>query len=258
MSVQQFDFGHGQAKYQTDRVALHLGDSRKVVANLADESIDFIFTDPPYGSNQNDGDLNASLHAKRGKKVASIANDGPKEADALVRWLFASSYRVLKPGGAIACCCHGSGTKKSQQYARWTTYLASVLDFVGCVVWDKGPMGLGWHYRRSYEFILIAKKPGSKLSWHDTSHRIENVIRPGDYGIKRLPHSRKKHPTEKPQALAEHFIKLHTKPGDVVLDPFAGAGSTLAAALATGRKAIGCELDQRWFDAAAQRLKGVE
>ena len=81
MSVQQFDFGHGQAKYQTERVALHLGDSREVVANLADESIDFIFTDPPYGSNQNDAELNTGFLIKYsynlGNNLGSYLITGP-------------------------------------------------------------------------------------------------------------------------------------------------------------------------------------
>lgn len=238
--------------FDADGVALYKGDCRRLVAGLDDESIDFIFTDPPYGSNQNNGDLNDRLARRSGKRLKSIANDGPQEADELVRWLFTAAHRVLKPGGALACCCHGSGTKKSQQYARWTLWLSSVLDFTSCTIWDKGPMGLGWHYRRSYEVILIAKKPGAKLAWHDTSHRVENIIRPGDYGIRKVPPSKKKHPTEKPRALAEHFIKLHTKPGEIVLDPFAGAGSTLAAA--AGRRAIGCELDLPWCKAARERI----
>ena len=242
---------------ETGGITLHKSDCRHVAKTLSDESIDFIFTDPPYGSDQNKGDLNSSLARRGGYEVAPIAGDSPEEADELVKWLFATAHRLLKPGGVIACCCHGGGGKKQQQYARWTIYLASVLEFTTCIAWDKGPMGLGWKYRRSYEFILIAKKPGAPIAWHDTSNRIENVIRPGQYGIKKMHGSRKLHPTEKPRELAEHFIKIHTKPGEVVFDPFAGAGSTLAAAAATGRRAIGCELDSRWCKAARERISAA-
>ncbi|MGL4513840.1 MAG: DNA-methyltransferase [Lacipirellulaceae bacterium] len=243
--------------YAARNVTLHHDDCRKVVGALPDASIDMVFADPPYGSDQNKGDLNARLRSRKGLAPAAIANDAPDEADALVRWLCAASYRVLKPGGVLCCCCHGSGSKESQQFARWTTYLAAVLDFEAAVVWDKGPMGLGWRHRRSYEFVLVASKPGAKVSWHDDSRRVENVIRPGDYGIRRLLGRWRKHPTEKPRALVEHFLRLHTAPGGLVLDPFAGAGSTLAAAVATGRRAIGVELDKRWISGAIERIEGA-
>lgn len=46
------------------------------------------------------------------------------------------------------------------------------------IVWDKGPMGMGWHYRRSYETVLVAEKPGAACRWYDDTNGIENIIRP--------------------------------------------------------------------------------
>jgi len=63
-----------------------------------------------------------------------------------------------------------------------------------------------------------------------------------------------KHPCEKPLALMEHIITISTRPGDTVIDPFAGSGTTLAAAKYTGRRAIGVELDERYCEIAARRL----
>ena len=54
------------------------------------------------------------------------------------------------------------------------------------VIWDKGKMGMGWHYRRSYETVLVAQKRGGPCKWYDESHKIENIIRPGDYGIRKI------------------------------------------------------------------------
>lgn len=62
------------------------------------------------------------------------------------------------------------------------------------------------------------------------------------------------HPTEKPVALAEHFIKLHTKPGDVVLDPFMGHGTTGVACARLGRRFIGIELDRQFYLVASKRI----
>ncbi|HNZ08517.1 MAG TPA: site-specific DNA-methyltransferase [Bacillota bacterium] len=61
------------------------------------------------------------------------------------------------------------------------------------------------------------------------------------------------HPTMKPVALAEFFIKLHTKPGDLILDPFMGSGTTGVAVKNLGRNFIGVELDKQWYGMATDR-----
>lgn len=131
----------------------------------------------------------------------------------------------------------------------------AVLEFKQMVVWDKGPMGMGWHYRRSYETVLVGQKGKGKTRWFDTSHRIENIIRPGAHGIRKIIPKANDHPTPKPVELAEHFIKLHTQPGDLVLDPFMGGGSTLLAARRLGRQAIGIDVSKRFCNLAVRRLR---
>jgi len=122
------------------------------------------------------------------------------------------------------------------------------------VVWDKGPMGMGWHYRRSYEVVLVAQRKGAPCAWYDESRRVENIIRPGDYGIRKIIPTRDQHPTQKPVALAAHFIRLHTRPGDLVLDPFMGSGTTGVACVQTGRRFIGCEIDEGYYRIAERRI----
>jgi DNA modification methylase len=142
-------------------------------------------------------------------------------------------------------------------FARWSIAMDRHLDFKQMIVWDKGPMGMGWHYRRSYETVLVGQRRGAACKWYDTTDRVENVIRPGHYGIRKLIPSKDDHPTPKPPELAQHFIRLHTQPGDTVLDPFMGGGSTAVAAVREGRKFIGIELEQRWFDIACRRIEEV-
>jgi hypothetical protein len=229
---------------------LYLGDCREILPTLADRSIDFIFTDPPYGHNNNNGDLIERREEALGRPTTTvrseprpIANDGP-EANELVRWFFKEADRLLAGGGC--CCCCGGGGGPDPQFARWSLWLDEALGFKQMVVWDKGPMGLGWHYRRSYETILVGEKPGAACRWYDTSSAVENVIRPGR--VNKIIPSVDQHPTQKPVALPLHFIRLHSQPGEVVLDPFMGTGSTIAAALGCGRKFIGCEIEPRWFE----------
>lgn len=132
-----------------------------------------------------------------------------------------------------------------------------VFNFKQMVIWDKGPMGMGWHYRRSYETVLVAEKPG-KSKWHDETGRVENIIRPGMYGIKKIIPQHDDHPTPKPVELSAHFINLHTLHGETVLDPFMGGGSTGEAAMKSGRKFIGIELDERWFNMACERIENAQ
>ena len=154
--------------------------------------------------------------------------------------------RVLKPGSCCCCCCGGG---PDPQFARWSLWLDEVFEFKQMVVWDKGPMGMGWHYRRSYETILVATKPGAACKWYDTSHKVENIVR-----ARKIIPTADQHPTQKPVSLVGHFIRLHTQPGDVVLDPFTGSGTTGVAAVQLGRRFIGIELDAAYVTMAERRI----
>ena len=116
-------------------------------------------------------------------------------------------------------------------------------------------MGMGWHYRRSYETVLVAQKPGAACKWHAITDDIENIIRPGSRNIRKIIPQADDHPTPKPIGLAEHFLRLHTAPGDVVLDPFGGRFWVGMACIAMGRRFVGIEIDREHFDAGAKRME---
>lgn len=84
------------------------------------------------------------------------------------------------------------------------------LDFKQMVVWDKGPIGMGWHYRRSYETVLVGQKRGGACKWYDKTDRVENIIR----HIPKIIPQANDHPTPKPPELAGYFIRLHTQAGE--------------------------------------------
>lgn len=243
---------------------LYCADCREVLPTLADASCDMIFTDPPYGHNNNNHDLIRHWEAALGRLPRGdnlplgrpIANDGA-EANDLVRCLFAQARRILAPGCCCCCCCCGGGGP-DPQFARWSLWMDEALSFKQMVVWDKGPMGMGWHYRRSYETVLVAKKPGAACRWFDETDCIENIIRPGQHGIRKIIPQADDHPTPKPIALAAHFIRLHSAPNDLVLDPFMGGASTAIAALQLGRRFVGVEIEPRWFDIACRRIEEAQ
>ena len=254
--------------YEEDGITLYCGDCRDILPEFPDKSFDFIFTDPPYGHDNNNSDMISRWEAIfEGRKEAynekdefrPIANDG-LEANDLIRWVFPQFFRLLNGGGCCCCCCCCGGGGPDPQFARWSLWLDDSFQggFKMMVVWDKGPMGMGHHYRRSYETVLVAQVPGAACKWYADSKNIENVIRPGDYGIRKIIPGKEQHPTEKPLALAEHFISLHSRLSEIVLDPFAGHGTTLVAAKQLGRKAIGIEISEKYCEIAVKRLAQKE
>ena len=238
------------------------GRAEEVLDRVGERAAGMIFTDPPYGHGNNDGDLisnrEAALGRGSGHAPRPIANDASEDdADALFELVLAQAPRVLSGGGCCCCCCCCGGGGPDPQFARWAMRMNHMLDFKQMVVWDKGKMGLGWHYRRSYETVLVGAVRGGKHRWFDTSGKVENIIRPGDYGIRKIIPNANEHPTRKPVALAAHFIRLHTRAGETVLDPFMGSGTTGVAALREGRSFIGIELERRWFEQACARIRRV-
>jgi site-specific DNA-methyltransferase (adenine-specific) len=237
--------------YDHGGVTIYHGDTYDLLPTLPDASVDFIFTDPPYGHNNNNGDLIHHWEAALGKGVRGharpIANDDPDQAAHLVRFMFGQAKRLLRHGGCCCCCCGGGGGP-DPQFARWSLWLDELLGFKHAVVWDKGGLGMGWHYRRNYELVLVGQKPGGPCKWYG-GVTIGNVVR-----FPKIIPAATEHPTEKPIDLPSWFIRLHSTGTDLVLDPLMGSGSTLLAAKNLGRRAIGIELEERYCEIAAKRL----
>jgi DNA modification methylase len=232
------------------------GDALTVMRGMPPCSVDLIVTDPPYGhNNNNNGDLIHRWEVALGRGPAgearAIANDGV-EADEVFRECLPEWKRLLRSGGC--CCCCGGGGGPDPQFARWSMWMNEVFDFKQMVVWDKGPMGMGWHYRRSYETVLVASKPGGPCKWYDTTSQVENIIRPGWRGIRKIIPQADDHPAIKPVELMRLFIDLHSEPGDTVFDPFMGEGTTGIACAQAGRSFIGIELDEAHFAKARAQV----
>ncbi len=239
---------------------LYRGDCLEILPTLVPGSVDCVVTDPPYGHNNNNGDLIHRWEQALGRGVSPaeaarpIANDGA-EANDVFRAAIPLWFVAMKPGACCCCCCCGGGP--DPQFARWSLWLDETFDFKQMVVWDKGPMGMGWHYRRSYETVLVAQKQGAACKWHATTSDIENIIRPAAYGIRKIIPSASEHPTPKPVELAELFVRLHTAPGDLVVDSFMGAGWVAEACVRLGRRFVGIEIDPHWFSVACERVESA-
>ena len=195
------------------------------------ESVDAIITDPPYGINY------------VSPTGARIQNDA-----APFIWFLYDAFRVLKPGSS------GRGTLVC--FTRWDVQQVFIdaIRLAGFVVkseviCDKMQHGMGdlkSQFAPSHENIIFAVK--GKFSF--PGHRPKDLIT-----HRKLPGSQMIHPTEKPVPLLADLITAVTKPGDLILDPFAGSGSTLVAAKKTGRRFTGIELDNVHYVNAQRRIE---
>jgi len=207
--------------------------------DIPSKSIDLILTDPPYGINY------LSPWTDNHDK---IINDGFAEwKNNLPLWL-KEFNRILTDTGCCCCCCCGGG--KTPVTAIFTIEAIEYFNLIQTLVWRKF-IGLGWRYRPAYENIIILSKNKDNYNFYDNSKKCSNVID----GINQdIPQS-DEHPTQKPVELMSKIIQIHSLPEHIILDPFAGGGSTLQAAKELGRRFIGIEISDKYCQIARDRLR---
>lgn len=186
-------------------------------------TVDFILTDPPYVTHYRD---------RQGRTVANDDN---------ARWLrpaFREMHRVLKDGG-FAVSFYG-WNKVDLFMDAWR---AAGFRIVGHLVFRK-------HYASSARFLRYEHEQAYLLAKGNPSRpaRVIPDVLDFPYSGNRL------HPTQKPVEALAPLIEAFTQPGDLVLDPFCGSGSTLAAAQGLGRDWTGIELSNAHYHTASQRL----
>jgi modification methylase len=243
------------------------GDCVAALERLPEKSVDVIFADPPYNL-QLDGDL----HRPDQSKVDAVDDawdqfDSFEAYDAFTRaWLLAAR-RVLKPNGTIWVI--GSYHNifrvgaKMQDLGFW---------ILNDVVWRKTnpmPNFRGRRFQNAHETMIWASRDQSgkgytfnydalKASNDDLQMRTDWLF-PICTGSERLKDANgdKVHPTQKPEALLARVMMASSKPGDVILDPFFGSGTTGAVAKRLGRHFVGVEREQSYIDAATARIDAV-
>jgi len=237
--------------YSEDGITIYHGDCREVLPMLPPESVDVIWTDPPYGHGNADGDLLSRRAEAVGDGFASkhtpIANDRPETMRIVVDAMLTEASRLLKHDCCCCCCCCGGGGP-SPTFA-WVAQRMDTggLQFFHSVIWDKRNPGMGWRFRRQHEMIMVAHRVGGTLKWNDDAKSIPNII-------SIYPERDRLHPNEKPVELTRIFLACVSASGDMMVDPFAGSGSALIAAKIEGLQAIGVEIEERYCEIAAKRL----
>ena len=236
--------------YQDSEVVIYHADCRDILPLIPDKSIDLVLTDPPYGLNYNNGDLANMRESAFGGDVSRqvarpIVNDDEDTANRLFQDMLKVSGQKLLKGGACCCCCCGGGPKPL--FAKWTLWMDEFIGFKQAVVWDKGGLGMGIHFRRNYEFMLIAQNGSPAHRWNGGNDT------PNVWQIPKIIPQEYEHPTAKPELLMEFTVNLFSNPDDIVLDPFMGCGTTLRAAKNLSRKCIGIEIEEKYCEIAARR-----
>jgi len=257
--------GSEQSSLPIDTILV--GDCIDHMNSLPEGSVDLIFADPPYNLQ-----LEQGLTRPDQSKVDAVDDDWDKfdsfaHYDAFTNAWLAAARRVLKPDGAIWVI--GS----YHNIFRVGTALQN-LDFwmLNDVIWRKAnpmPNFRGTRFTNAHETLIWASRSQKskvtfnyealKLANDDTQMRSDWLF-PICTGAERLKgdDDEKVHPTQKPEALLYRILTATTKPGDVVLDPFFGTGTTGAVAKKLGRHFIGIERENVYINAALKRIASVK
>ena len=205
-------------------------------ALLDGEAVDMVFTDPPYNVSY----ANSAKDKMRGKDRA-ILNDNL--GDGFYDFLLAALTPTLAHcRGAIYVAMSSSELDTLQSAFRaagghWSTF----------IIWAKNTFTLGRaDYQRQYEPILYGWPEGGERHWCGDRDQ-------GDVWQIKKPQKNDLHPTMKPVELVERALRNSSRPGNVVLDPFGGSGTTLIAAEKSGRVARLIELDPKYADVIVRR-----
>jgi modification methylase len=242
------------------------GDCIEAMNGLPEGSVDLIFADPPYNLQ-----LKGTLHRPNNTQVDAVDDHWDQFSsfaayDEFTRAWLAAARRLLKPDGAIWVI--GSYHNIFRVGAELQNQGFWILNDV---VWRKSnpmPNFRGKRLTNAHETMIWASKSeGAKYTFNYEALKELNEgiqmrsdwVLPICNGSERLKDAKgdKAHPTQKPEALLHRVLVSTTEPGDVVLDPFFGTGTTGAVARMLGRDFIGIEREAVYRDIAEARLKRV-
>ncbi|MEM7663551.1 MAG: site-specific DNA-methyltransferase [Pseudomonadota bacterium] len=243
------------------------GDCIDILSRLPDRSVDLVFADPPYNLQLGQGLTRPNQSVVDGVTDEWDKFDSFDAYDLFTHQWLTEARRVLKDDGAI-----------------WVIGSYHNIFRVGAILQDTGfwiqndviwlktnpmPNFKGTRFQNAHETLIWAgKSEKSKVTFNyqalkvfndDTQMRSDWTI-PLCTGPERLKNAegKKAHPTQKPEALLKRVLLATSNPGDIVLDPFSGTGTTAAVARALGRQYVGIERDADYLRLSRARLKGIE
>lgn len=222
---------------------IHLGDCVQGLKTLPNECIDLVVSDVAYPVTQrgNAGNSGGMLQKELNKKGKVFEFNSVNIEDYLHEL-----YRVLKDGTHCYLMCNHVNL----------THFLKVIDeskfhFIKCLIWQKGNLIMGTKYMNAFEYILFMSK-GTNRNVNDCG--IPDILSVPNIKTKDIDGGNI-HDSEKPVRLMEILITQSSNKGDIVLDPFAGSGSTLLACINKNRRFIGWEIDPKYHKLCEKRIK---
>jgi site-specific DNA-methyltransferase (adenine-specific)/modification methylase len=227
---------------------IYTADSFEKIKEVPDQSVDVILTDPPYNLGMySTGNIKMSWRADFNNDIAQW----DQETFDPSAWV-AEFQRILKPTGNIF------GFTSYNLLGEWHRAFDPVFDTFQFMVWHKtnpAPKLRRAGFLNSCELIVCAWNKGHTWNFGRQNEMHNFIETPICMGHERVKNP--KHPTQKPVKVLQHLLKLGSKEGDLVFDPFMGVGSTGVAALKMQRRFLGFEKEPAYVIASAPRLEAA-
>jgi len=204
---------------------LYLGDCREILPLLP--KVDAVVTDPPYGTQ--------GLAGGYGRAQLKIANDTDLSA---LAGAFPACVQRLEGSGWLVVFY---ASRLAAEFAHAT----AKAEWFGTLIWDKGAPGLGYHIRYSHEEAAVFRK--------GTPPRPDRPL----LSVIRASIDATQHPHEKPVKVLRDMVSWVSLENQTILDPFMGSGTTGVACVKLGRRFIGIEIDEGYFDIACKRIRAA-
>jgi len=254
---------NAKAFFRDDDILLFEGDCLEILPKIKPNSITTIFADPPYNLS------NGGITCKAGKMVSVNKGDWDKSQGMEKDFQFTLSWikacrEVLKPEGTIWI----SGTMHNIYQVGFALQTLG-FQIINEIIWYKpnAPPNLACKcFAHSHETLIWARKnKGSKNTFNyeemkqlNDKFSVSGKQMRSLWNIPLTPPQEKtlgKHPTQKPLELLKRIILSSSKPGDIILDPFNGSGTSGVVAKTLGRRYIGIEKERNYLEITLKRLK---
>lgn len=253
--------------FETENGILYHDDCTHIINQLPDNSINLVVTSPPYNVH-----LGYNKYKKNGY---NLYNDNKEHKD-YINWLtsiFFDLYPKFVKGGRMAINVGDGKNGKVPTHSDLIQSLSQKYLLSSIIIWDKKQVGnrTSWgsfnspsnvSYPTPFEFILLFAKQTFKLQHKGVSDLSKNEFVKWAYALwDFLPETKMKnfnHPAMFPEELPKRCIKMNSYVNDLVVDVFAGAGTTLLTAEKLNRRWIGVELDEHYCEIVKQRFANIQ
>jgi len=226
---------------QNNLQELWLGDCLELMKKIPDKSIDLVLTDPPY---------NIARKNNFNTMGSNGIDFGEWDKDADIFSYIKECYRVLKGGGSFITF---SDWKKLGDVSKFSEFCGFITkDMIRLKKTNPMPRNRDRRYITDFECGIWFVMPNNKWTFNrqDVSYQRPEFA----CSIDRQGY----HPTQKPLKLMEELIKIHSNIGDIILDCFAGSGTTCLAAKNLNRQFIGIEKEEKYYNIAKNRVENAK